>query len=276
MIQKTAEISFSVLISVYNAEKAEYLDECFTSLNDQSLKASEIVLVLDGPIGLDLLKVIEKWKEPLSILIVPLKDNVGLGHALNFGLLKCNHELVARMDTDDICDPSRFQKQIMAFNNNPNLSICGTSIQEFDSTNSKVLSYRRPPLSNEDILLECVKINPFNHMTVMYKKSHVLSAGSYKDLPWMEDWYLWLRMLEKGYKGMNLDENLVSARTGISMISRRSGFKYIKSEWKLTKIKVDLNFVSWLVGLKVFIIRSFPRLLPKSLLIKLYIYSRKN
>lgn len=110
----------------------------------------------------------------------------------------------------------------------------------------------------------------------MYKKSHVMSVGSYRDLPWMEDWYLWLRMLENGCEGINLDENLVSARTGIAMISRRSGFKYIVSEWKLTKIKVDLNFTSWPAAFKIFIIRSFPRLLPKSLLLRLYTYSRKK
>jgi glycosyltransferase involved in cell wall biosynthesis len=276
MIQKITETNFSVLMSLYNAEKAKYLEECLSSLNSQEVKATEVVLVLDGPIHSELLEVIRRWEAPLNIVVVPLKHNVGLGKALNYGLHKCNFELVARMDTDDICDPSRFKKQILAFNNSPNLSICGTGIREFQSTVSNVISYRIPPLSSEDILLDCINKNPFNHMTVMYKKSHVMSVGSYRDLPWMEDWYLWLRMLEHGYEGINLDDNLVSARTGIAMISRRSGLKYIVSEWKLTNIKVDLNFTSWPVAFKIFIMRSFPRLLPKSLLLRLYTYSRKN
>lgn len=267
---------FSVLMSLYHAESADNLSECLNSLYKQTCKSKDIVIVFDGPLTNDLYNVVDIWKEKIPIQIVRIKDNVGLGSALNIGIGYCKYELVARMDTDDVAVPTRFERQLELFNSDLELDICGSSIDEFHNTVKTVDSRRVPPLSNGDILSNCVVKNPFNHMTVMYKKSKVLSVGSYQDLPWMEDWYLWLRMLSSGCRGANIKDSLVYARTGLAMMARRSGVKYIKSEWVLTHKKVKLGLVSWPKALMIFIARSVPRVFPTKILLKFYNLSRKN
>jgi glycosyltransferase involved in cell wall biosynthesis len=267
--------TLSVLMSIYHKEERTNLRECLKSLSIQSKLASEIILVEDGLLTPALYEEIEIWEKKLPIIRVKLPKNIGLGKALNEGLTYCSNELVARMDTDDICLPQRFEKQLLIFENNKDVSICGTSILEFDTDPTNTISSRIPPLSQKDILkFSCWK-NPFNHMTVMFKKSHIIHAGSYQDLPWMEDWFLWLRLLALGYKGQNISEPLVNARTGVSMIVRRSGASYVKSEWALTVKKIELKLVSRPKAYMIFCLRSIPRLLPKRTLFKLYIFFRK-
>src|SRR5690606_40315887 len=94
------------------AERPEFLRIALESLAGQTLKADEVVLVEDGPIPDTLLAVIESFRETLSIVSVKLPSNVGLAAALNAGLAHCSHELVARMDSDEISLPQRFEKQI--------------------------------------------------------------------------------------------------------------------------------------------------------------------
>ncbi|OBS93553.1 hypothetical protein A9259_16820 [Vibrio cyclitrophicus] len=266
----------SVLMSLYHAELPEHLDACLNSMMKQTCSADEIVIVFDGPLTKELYEMVELWEARLPIKTVKLQDNIGLGRALNFGLNHCKHEIIARMDTDDIALPSRFEKQLKLFFIEPELDICGSSIDEFYCKPDVVRSRRIPPLSHDDILSTCALKNPFNHMTVMYKKSKVLSVGSYQDLPWMEDWYLWLRMLSSGCQGKNINESLVLARTGLTMMARRSGIKYIQSEWKLTCKKVNLGIITWPRAMVIFWGRAFPRFLPTPILLKLYNHSRNK
>ena len=268
-------MDFSVLMSVYKNETADNLEECFFSIFNQILKPFELILVLDGELTGELYSVIAAWEAKLPIVTVPLDKNLGLGKALNIGLTYCSCNLVARMDTDDICMPMRFKKQIDEFKKYPQLDICGTYIVEFDQVPENVLSKRSLPVFNESIKNKCIWFNPFNHMTVMYKKSSVEKVGGYKHMPWMEDWYLWLRMIAFNCTCSNIPEYLVQARTGIAMIERRLGFKYIKSEWLLTKVKVSLSLTNWPTALFIFIIRSFPRMLPKKVLFYIYLFSRR-
>lgn len=266
---------FSVLMSLYNKENPVFLDKCLESLFNQTLKANEIVMVFDGPISNDLLEVVMKWKKKLPIVEFPLEFNVGLGKALNYGLLKCSHELVARMDTDDICLPHRFERQILEFKTDSSLDICGSNIIEIEPISLKRICERKVYSTHSKILSDLVWRNPFNHMTVMFKRSSVIDVGSYIDLPWMEDWYLWLRLLSSGYKASNIDSALVLARTGDNMITRRTGLNYIKSEWVMTKYKVSSKQFSLPVCLLAFLKRSIPRVFPKYVLSNIYKLSRR-
>lgn len=262
-------------MSVYYKEIGTNLNRCLASIYLQSLSPSEIVLVLDGKLTDELYSTIEYWKKKLPIKTVPLDNNVGLGKALNIGLDKCSYELVARMDTDDICMPFRFQKQIDEFEKDPTLDICGTYIIEFDGLPNQVISTRVLPKNHSDIANKCSWSNPFNHMTVMYKKSAVETAGGYRHMPWMEDWYLWLRMISQNGKCLNIPEYLVKAQTGAGMIERRSGLTYITSEWKMTKIRYTLGICSRNKSICIFVLRALPRLLPSSLLYRVYLLARK-
>lgn len=269
-------MKFSALLSLYHSEKPESLNQCLSSLYNQTVKADEVILVIDGPISETLFNIALKWKQDLNIKIYPLEKNMGLGKALNYGLNHCNYELVARMDTDDICLPNRFSQQLEFFDNNPSFDICGSHIEEFEEENLTTISVRKVGLTNTEILKQLPYRNPFNHMTVMYKKSSIIKVGGYQHLPWMEDWYLWLRLLNNGFKGANLDCVLVKARTGQNMLLRRRGKKYVKSEWDMTKHKINYGLIPTYLAIFIFFKRALPRIFPKYILRIVYALSRRK
>ncbi len=221
---------FSVLMSVYIKEKPEYARACFESLICQTVQATEWVIVEDGPLTPELYAMLDEYQEKYPGLIkrVPLSENVGLGLALREGMLHCTYELVARMDTDDISRADRFEKQLSMFANDPELDICSSHIKEFDGTTDNILSVRRVPLEEKEILEYQKRRDSFNHVAVMYKKSAVLRAGNYKDARLMEDSLLWINMMVSGVKCANIDDYLVFVRTGAAMIDRRGGYSYFK------------------------------------------------
>ncbi len=223
-------MDFSVLMSVYIKENPDYLRQSLDSILNQTVLPTQIVLVEDGPLTEELDQVIAEYKEKVPFLkLVPLKENVGLGKALNIGLEQCDYPLVARMDTDDIAVSTRFAEELKAFQTDPALSICGCHELEFDGDVTNVISKKAVPLTHEEIYEYAKKRNPFNHPTVMYKKQAVLDAGSYQHAMGFEDYYLWARMLMNGAKGRNLDQYLLYFRTGGDMFRRRGGWKYLKS-----------------------------------------------
>ena len=221
-------VDVSILMSVYIKEKPEYLRTSLKSAINQTVRVKEIVLVLDGPITDQLQSVIEESQKECSDLIklIPLKENVGLGKALAIGVEKCKYDLVARMDTDDIMIPTRIEKQIAEFTSDLDLTIVGSNIDEFYDSPESIVGRRVVPETNEEICNFSKKRNPFNHMTVMFKKSAVLDVGNYQPMMGFEDYYLWVRLLKAGYKGKNIQESLVFARTGEDMYARRGGKKY--------------------------------------------------
>ncbi len=224
--------NFSVAISVYKNDKAECFDRALESITDlQSVKPSEIVLIVDGPIGGDLNDVIIKYEAKYSFFkTIRLPQNGGLGNALRVAVDHCRYELIARMDSDDIALPNRFEEQLKLFEVNPDLDIVGADISEFVDAEDNVVAYRRVPMKDAEIKEYLKKRCPFNHMTVMYKKSAVARAGGYLDLFWNEDYYLWIRMLEQNCLMANTGTVLVNVRTGKDMYKRRGGKKYYKSE----------------------------------------------
>ncbi|WP_368361988.1 glycosyltransferase [Ruminococcus sp. RTP21484sp1_RTP21281st1_A2_RTP21281_210402] len=259
--------NFSVLMSLYIKENAEYFDECMRSILNQTVLPSEIVIVYDGPISNDLSKMVEKYKKnnPGLIKTIENKKNKGLGLALADGVPACKYELIARMDTDDIAREDRFEKQLECFMNDSKLDVCGSHIIEFEGTIDNVLSKRRVPLTHEAIADYQKQRSAFNHMTVMYKKSTVLRAGNYEDCPLMEDDMLWVRMLISGAKGMNIDDYLVYARTGYAMIERRGGWAYFKKYLNGRRKIYETKYITRYDYLKTVYIQFFVALLPRKI-----------
>ena len=218
----------TVLMSVYYKEKPDYLIACLDSMLNQTYLPDEIVLVKDGPLTDELDSVIEEYvgKAPQVFRLVPLSENVGLGKALAIGVEASSHQLIARMDTDDIAIPERLEKQRNYFIENPATSIVGSNIIEFEGTVENIIANRTVPSTYEEILAFAKRRNPFNHMTVMYRKEAVLEAGNYQPLNGYEDYYLWVRMLKQGAVAHNFNEVLVYARGGEDMYERRGGWKY--------------------------------------------------
>lgn len=240
--------NFSVLMSLYIKEKPEYFRACMESILSQTVMPDEIVIVKDGPVTEELDAVLNEYvcKNPSLYTIVPLETNRGLGLALAEGILHCKHELVARMDTDDICRKDRFELQLAEFQKNPELDVCGSHISEFEDTPDQIVAKRTVPITDAEIKKYQKRRDGFNHMTVMYKKSKVLEAGNYQSCMLMEDTYLWVRMILAGATFMNIDDSLVYARIGKDMYERRGGYAYYK-KYKTGRKKVrETGYIGWM------------------------------
>jgi len=271
-------MSFSVLISVYIKENPQYLDEALCSIWDQqTLKPGQIVLVKDGPLTEELDICINKWKQKLNkiLAIVELPENVGLGAALNNGLKQCQYELVARMDSDDVSLPNRFEKQVTFMEKNPDIVLLSGYISEFKNDPDDVYYIRRVPIDSNVIARYIKWRNAFNHMTVFFKKSVVSSVGGYDDkITYFEDYDLWIRLVQAGYKVSNIPEVLVNVRTGNDMVGRRHGLAYAKKELAFFALQKERGFISGSEYCLLILLRIPLRLIPKKILVLLYQFLR--
>lgn len=215
--------AYSVLMSLYIKENPDFLRASIESMVKQTVVPSEIVIVKDGPLIEEQERVLREYqlKFPNLFKIVESETNIGLGLALNLGLRHCKNELVARMDTDDISLPERCEKQLRAFENDDDLVIVGTMVDEFYDDPKKIVSSRIVPTNHDAIYNFAKRRSPFNHPTVMYKRSKVLECGGYANLRRNQDVDLFGRMLFGGYKARNLNESLLLFRSNRELSQRR-------------------------------------------------------
>lgn len=257
---------FSVLLSVYKKEQPTYLRQSLDSLFSQTLPPDEIVLVKDGPLTPELDAVITEYQTRCTILkVIPLTHNQGLGKALNEGLKHCSYELVARMDTDDIAKPERFEKQIRVFTEHPEVDVCSAWIEEFHEDTSRVVSVKKLPEHQQEILRYARKRCPVNHPATMFRKEKVLEAGGYPPIPMYEDYGLWVRMLARGCRFYNLPESVLYFRTSPDTFKRRGGWEYVKKEINLLNYMREIGFISTPVFCQNVAIRLVVRLMPNSI-----------
>lgn len=247
-------MGLSVLMSVYGKEKAEYFRAALQSLYEQGHVPEEIVLVKDGPLTEELESAIDEFTKTYENLkIVPLPESLQLGRALQEGLKHCTQELVARMDSDDISLPKRFETQLAFMEAHPELDISGGWIEEFTDAGEKC-GIRQTPEKPEEIRKYLKFRNPMNHVTVVFKKTAVLDAGGYQHVPGFEDYDLWTRMLLQGKNFKNLPEVLVDVRTNPDMYGRRGGMAYFKRNADFRKKQYErkvINFFEYLASLSI-------------------------
>lgn len=228
-------------MSTYWADQPEFLSEALASVCRCTLRPQEVIMVLDGPVPEQVRSVIATYQQTLSLRVLPLEKNGGLGPALAFGLDHCQHELVARFDTDDICMPDRFERQLDYMLHHPEIDACSSAVLEFEhSIDEPNLRLKSVPTGPDTVARYARWRNPLNHMSVVFRKSKVLSAGSYQDDRYFEDYALWVRMLLNGSRLDNLAEPTVWARAGSRMLARRGGWAYVRRE-----ISTQCKFRSW-------------------------------
>ena len=241
-----SKVDFSVLMSVYRKENPDFLRQALDSVFDQSVPPAEVVLVEDGPLNDALYFLLDEYSNAHPELKrVPLPENRGLGLALAEGMLHCTNELVARMDTDDISAPKRFEFQLAEFEKNPTLDICGSHIKEFEDTPENIVAERRVPLTHYECVRYQRRRDAFNHVSVMFRKTAVLKAGNYQHCPLMEDTLLWVNMFKAGAKAMNIDDYLVFVRIGKDMYERRGGLAYYRKYKQARRRIYQTGFISW-------------------------------
>jgi glycosyltransferase involved in cell wall biosynthesis len=261
----TDETRFSLLLPVYAGDVAEYFRRAFTSaVDDQTLRPTEAVIVQDGPIGDELEGVVASIVEKSTVdtRVVRIEKNAGLAHALTVGLQECRFDIVARMDADDVALPERFARQVPLVAGG--LDMVGSGMLEFDA-NGSILGRRVPPVGDEQIHRVAKLRDPFNHPTVVYRRSAVLAAGGYRELPLMEDYWLFARMLNAGAKTDNIADPLVMYRVDAGAYSRRGGFRLFTSELTLQWHFREEGFLSTRQFLRNVAVRGAYRFVPTGL-----------
>ena len=231
--------TLSVLISVYKSEKPCYLDSSLESvIKNQTLKPNNVIIVEDGPLTTGLYDVISKWcnNPDVPITIIKNEVNMGLTKSLNRGLEYVNTDLVARMDSDDMASPNRFELQVKFFNENPNIDIIGGAIHEIDE-NGNDLCDRYYPLDHESVCKSICKANPIAHPTVMIRKRVFDSGLKYNErFRTNQDLALWFDCILAGYKLANLRNVILLFRRQSSVYNRR---KKKKNLWREFYIYCD-------------------------------------
>ncbi len=265
-------MKFSCLMSLYKKENPAYFKVAMDSILNQTLLPTEVVLVKDGRLTDELDAIIADYVEryPKLFKIVAFEQNRGLGLALRDGVLACSYDYIARMDTDDIADKHRFEKQFAYLEKHEDLAILGSCITEFSTNPNEPDTITDLPCAYDEIVKFSKKRNPFRHMTLILKKSAVLDSGNYRDFLWFEDYDLWIRIIQKGYIVENLSEYLVNVRADDEMFARRGGWKYLKQDIKFQKFLYEIGFVGITQLVFNIMIRGTMRLIHPS--VKVFIY----
>lgn len=226
---------YTVLMSVYRKERPEYLKLSIQSMLDQTAPPDEFILIKDGPLTVELDAVVDYYdkKHPGLFTIISNEKNLGLGPALAKGIVASRNELIARMDSDDVSDKTRCEKQLAEFERNPNLEMVGSFEAEFIGEKDNIVSIHRVPEKHSDIAKFMRRRCAILHPTVMYKKSAVIRSGNYHSVPLYEDYDLFARMiLEYNVCSYNIQESLYYIRTSEDFFKRRGGLKYAKTVLK--------------------------------------------
>lgn len=269
--------AYSVLMTIYYKENPQYVSAAIDSMVNQTVQTDDFVVVCDGPLTPELDALLETYADryPGLFNIVRLPENVGIGKACNAGLEYCKNDLVAKMDADDISLPYRCEMQVRRFGECPELTVLGGHIEEFDQKPDEPFSVRSVPLSNEQIRQFARRRQPFNNVSVMYRRKAVQKVGGYQDFRRSEDFNLYIRLLHAGYYCENLDQVLVKARVDSGAFSRRGSWQTLQgcahSRWYSFRIGyasfwdvcicVCGEAVIWLApdGLRKFIYHRFLR-----------------
>ncbi len=237
---------FSVLISTYAGDVPEQLDSALKSIVRQTVPPDEIVLVKDGPISKRLSCIIDKWRMdyPHLFSIVSLPKNLGLGLALKAGMEECRHELIARMDADDISAPNRFEKQLRFLHQNRDVDVVSSWTAQFYDEPDSVLFVRPAPTRHEDISRLARFRSPITHAASMFHRSAVIRAGGYSHWRVMQDYQLWARMLLAGCRMACIPEALYKVRRSGGLATRRSGLRRACLQVLLQTHFLKMGFIS--------------------------------
>ncbi|HEY6278365.1 MAG TPA: glycosyltransferase [Streptosporangiaceae bacterium] len=253
---------FSLLVSVYDGDRADHIRRAFRSaVDDQTVRPDQVVIVQDGPVRDELSRCLADLAagSPVPVTLVTLEHNRGLGPALDQGLAASWYDVVARMDADDVAMPHRFEVELPLIRD---ADIVGAGLLEFVEDTDDIVGQRVPPTDPDRIQRYARLADPFNHPTVVYRRQAVLAAGGYGDLPMMEDYALFARMLGNGARPVNVAEPLVFYRVGSTAFKRRGGARLLRSELRLQREFRRQGFTSAPEYLRNVLVRGAYRLIP--------------
>ncbi len=257
----------SVLMSIHHKCSKNHFIECLDSLSNQTLLPSQLVIIQDGDMPYDIKSILVLY-DNLVVDYILNERNMGLPYSLNLGLSHCKYDLVFRMDADDVCEKNRIEIQFNEMLSNEKLILLGSNVSLINLKSEIIDKSRRIPLNNKDIRKTIYIKNPFNHPSVVFRKSKLDDVGGYTNLFLYEDWYLWIQLSkDKENIFKNLEENLLQYR--IRSFQERKGLRIIKAEFLFYKKLFHEKHVNMSFFLLIVIVKSLVRISPNSIYIKL-------
>ncbi len=211
----------SILMGIYNCTAT--LDEAINSIISQTYTNWQFIICDDGSKdnSYDIAKKYEKM-DPDRFVVIKNKSNIGLNSTLNRCLKIADGDYIARMDGDDVCAPTRFQKEVEFLNDHPDYAIVSTYMTTFDENGEwgciKTLEYPQVKDFPTHVPMFC-------HAPCMIRKEAFMNVGGYtedKRLLRVEDYHLWYKFYAKGYKGYNIQEALYKMRDDRNALHRRT------------------------------------------------------
>ncbi len=213
----------SVLLPCYNA--ASTLDEALDSLARQTFRDFEVVAVDDGSTDETAAILARRVGRGLPLRVLR-RPHEGLVAALQTGLEACRAPLVARMDADDRAHPRRFAAQVAFLRAHPAVDVLACRVQAFPREAvrpgmRRYLDWLNALTTDEAIRREMFVESPLVHPSVVFRRERVLAAGGYRDVPWAEDYDLWLRLYLRGARFAKLPRVLHYWRESPDRLTRR-------------------------------------------------------
>jgi glycosyltransferase involved in cell wall biosynthesis len=261
------EPTLSVLMPVHAAVDATHFARALQSVVDQTRLPDEVLVVEDGPLGGQLTTALDDFSaaHPGLVRRIAFPENRGPGAAAATGIAKAHGDVVARLDSDDIALPQRFEIQLRHLQET-GCDVVGSSMLEFEGEESNVIGVRRLPETHEEIVRYARTRSPINQPAAMMRRSAVLAAGNYVEIGLVEDYDLWARMLARGSRMSNIAEPLVLFRVSPGMYARRGGLKHLRSEWVLQRRLQEYGLIGPVRRAGNLVVRIGFRLLPSRLL----------
>jgi glycosyltransferase involved in cell wall biosynthesis len=262
---------FSVLLPVYAGDDPASFARAFESVTvDQERPPAEVVIVRDGPLPAPLAAGLERLvdESPVPVTLIEFHENRGLARALEAGFAACRYDIVGRMDADDISLPERFALQLPLIEEG--FDVVGSSLAEIGKDEQDLRGIRRPPLSHVSIARFARFHSPFNHPTVVLRRSVVARVGGYEHLRFFEDYWLWVRLLAGGARAANVERPLLLYRVGSGAYERRGGRQLVGPEIELQRRMRRIGFTSRTQFIRNVLVRGLWRVVPVRLRHALY------
>ena len=257
-------MNFAVVMTVYKGTQVSQLDVAMRSILASSILPNEILLVVDGPVDGKLSEAVNAFSKQPLIEAIELDENQGPGVARDHGIKRTTSPLIAIMDSDDICEKYRFEKQLEVFKTK-SIDVVGGVIEEFKYEIGDTKFHRNVPISHIDIVANGWLRFPMNNVTLMYKRQAYEKAGGYGVLRQLEDWDLFYRLVLSGAKFENLPNTLVYVRCDDEFLKRRHGLKILKSELIVFWRMYQANYTTLSKCMLAMCSRLVIRLSPKSI-----------
>lgn len=224
----------SVILPAYNAEA--FLEQAVQSVLQQSFNNFELIIIDDG--SSDRTPGILGKIGDRRLRVIRHERNVGLISGLNEGLDASTGKYIARMDADDVCEPSRFLRQIECLEACPEVGVLGTAVRIIDEQGRPSATFVMP-LSSTDVEWSMPMLCPIAHPSVMMRADLVKREGGYSAAAvHAEDYELWHR-LSRQMRVANLREPLLRLRKHSASVTSTLRQKHLDAAAAVSKGVVD-------------------------------------